>query len=313
MKNKYNENDYKNKCSQLNLKYVGYHKEHKKGTIIEFICQKHIDKDIQFSDWSHFRNAKVGCPYCYGRKRSNKDIIPLIKNKSIELLSNYKGCEKPIKCKCQKCGNIWTTIPKVLTSNGSGCPKCGREKVKSKRSKSHNEFIMELRKINPNITILEKYNGAHRKIKCKCNLDGHIWYGYPSNLLNQSAGCPVCNLSNAERKMLLTLDRLNINYIPQYSTDGCKYKYKLKFDAFYIKNQIAFEYNGEQHYKPIDFAGKGEEWAKQQLELTQKRDKAKIEYCKNNNIPIIIIPYWEKDNMEFFIIEKLKKIGVNKN
>ena len=76
-----------------------------------------------------------------------------------------------------------------------------------------------------------------------------------------------------------------------------------------INRNIAFEYNGEQHYRPVDFAGKGEKWAKKQLQLTQNREKAKIEFCSKNKIPIIIVPYWERNNMESFIISELKKIG----
>ena len=31
---------------------------------------------------------------------------------------------------------------------------------------------------------------------------------------------------------------------------------------------------------------------------------------KDKKIPLIIVPYWEKDNMESFLFEKLKEIGV---
>jgi hypothetical protein len=44
------------------------------------------------------------------------------------------------------------------------------------------------------------------------------------------------------------------------------------------------EYNGVQHYEPINFAGKGEKWAKEQLEIARKRDKVKSDYLK----PIIL-------------------------
>ena len=43
------------------------------------------------------------------------------------------------------------------------------------------------------------------------------------------------------------------------------------------------------------------------------RDNAKIDYCKNNNIPIVIVPYWEKDNMENYIINKLNEIKISTN
>ena len=86
--------------------------------------------------------------------------------------------------------------------------------------------------------------------------------------------------------------------------------FRSRFDAFDTINNIAFEYNGEQHYYPIDFAGKGIEWSNYTFNQTVERDNSKIKYCNANNIPLIIIPYWEKDNMKNIIISKLKELNI---
>lgn len=313
-KYKYTEEDYKKKCEELGLEYIGNHKDKHKGTMIDFICHRHLAKGIQSVDWSHYKNAKIGCPYCYERKRSTEEFIKLINNDNIEILSEYLGCEQSVLCKCKVCGTQWSTIARVLSSNGSGCPRCGKEKAVKSRTKTYQQFVNELKIINPFVEVVDdKYINTHTKIKCKCKIDGTEWYAYPANLLNNSAGCPQCNMSNPEREMLSILNKLHINYVSQYSIDDCRYKYKLKFDAYDVDNNIAFEYNGEQHYKPVDFANKGQKWAEEQFNINIIRDNIKIEYCKNNNIPLIIIPYWECNNMECFIIEKLKTIGVNQN
>ena len=311
MKKRYTEEDYKSKCLELNKIYVKSQKErrgNKVHTIVYFICPYHKNKGVQNAIWGHFRTAKNGCPYCIGRYKTTEDIIPLIKDKNVEIISKYKGCEKPIICRCKICGNIWTTVPKVLTSNGSGCPICGKIKANKAESKSQKQFEDDLYKVNPNITIIGEYKNTHTKIKCRCNIDGYEWYGYPANLLNRSAGCPKCNMSIGESMLLNILDRLKIPHISQYKIKDCKYVDTLKFDAFSPQHNIAFEYNGEQHYYPVDFAGKGNEWANENLKLIQSRNNAKIEYCKTQNIPIIIIPYWEKDNMECFLIKKIKEL-----
>ena len=120
---KYTTQDYINKCEKLNVEFCGTHKDQHKGTMIDYICKKHRDKGIQTCDWSHFKNKKKPCPYCAGRYKTTEDIIPLIKDKNVETISEYLGNEKPIKCKCKICGYIWTTLPKVLITNGSGCPE----------------------------------------------------------------------------------------------------------------------------------------------------------------------------------------------
>ena len=38
----------------------------------------------------------------------------------------------------------------------------------------------------------------------------------------------------------------------------------------------------------------------------KRNDNIKTEYCKNNNIKLIRIPYWEFDNIEQIICQELK-------
>ena len=308
---KYTEEDYIKKCEELDVQFVSSHKEFHKRTIIEYICKKHIDKGVQHCDWGHFRVKKRSCPYCAGKYQTTEEVQSKVKNTDVQIISEYKGNEKPIECRCKKCGNKWTTLPKVLITNGSGCPVCGKIKASKAEMKTHSDFVKDLELANNNIEVIGEYKGTHRKIECRCKIDGTVWHGYPANLLNKSAGCPTCNMSMSEKTMIDILQKYSLNISLQHIIPECRYQLPLKFDAFDVDRKIAFEYNGEQHYIPIDFAGKGEEWAKAQLELTQNRDKAKKEYCDKNKIPIIIVPYWEKDNMEFFIINELKKIGVN--
>lgn len=308
MNTRYTENDYIEKCASLGLNYIGFHKEKKRGTVIDFSCNFHLDKGNQHSDWSHFRKYTIGCVYCTGRKKTNRDIESLIKNKNVQLISEYNGNEKPIQCKCLACSNIWTTLPKVLTTNGSGCPLCGKNKAALSRRKNIEQFKNDLYRINPNIEIVGEYVGAHSKIKCKCRIDGTEWNAIPSNLLNRSAGCPTCNTSVGEKTLLQTLDFLNVDYVTQYSIEKCKNVKPLKFDAYDIKNNVAFEYNGEQHYQPVDFAGKGFEWAENEFKTTVLRDSIKKDFCQCNNIPLIIVPYWERDNMINYVEGELRKI-----
>nr|DAN52319.1 MAG TPA: hypothetical protein [Caudoviricetes sp.] len=53
---KYTENDFRQKCIDLKLTYIGFHKKHHDGSVIEFICPKHSDKGVQTSAWYHLRH-----------------------------------------------------------------------------------------------------------------------------------------------------------------------------------------------------------------------------------------------------------------
>lgn len=304
--NKYTEQDYINKCHEFEVTYKGYHSEAKRGTMIDFECPKHIEKGIQSIDWSHFKNKKRACPYCFG-KRNTEDAQKLVKNKNIVFLSEYLGSEKPIKCMCKECGNIWVNNrPIDLFKRDVGCPECARKIKGDKRRKSQNQFEDEMKIIYPNIKVVGKYINTHTLIQCECEKCKTIWESYPSNLLNQSAGCPTCNSSVGERKLIEFLEKYNINYKTQKTFDECKDIKKLKFDAYDIDNNIALEFQGEQHYSPIDFDTNNESKAILDFKALQHRDNIKIEYCKNNNIKLVHIPYWERNNVENFLLQNVE-------
>lgn len=367
MKIQYTNQNYIDKCNELDVIFCGTEKHPHKGTIILYKCKNHLDKGVQATDWSHFKNQKKSCPYCAGRYKTTEDIIPLIKDPDVEIVSEYLGNEKPIDCRCRRCGYLWTTLPKVLMTNGSGCPECGIIKRAMKRRKTHKQFIEDLKRCCPDLKAKSEYITSTTNMTYECLIDGTEFEATPSNVLNQntrcptcvkkfmhdkfaysteefnslikdmdlvltgeyisahtssefkclkcfrtfstrpssilykSSSCPYCSGTRGERLLNSILESYNIFCDSQHKFPDCKYKNLLKFDFYDEKENVAYEYNGEQHYFPIDFAGKGEEWANEQFEINHTRDSIKIEYCKKNNIPLIIIPYWEFDNMELFL------------
>lgn len=60
----------------------------------------------------------------------------------------------------------------------------------------------------------------------------------------------------------------------------------IKYEKLQNK-KFAIEYNGRQHFEPITFFGGEEEFKTQ-----QERDKRKEKYCEDNNIDLLVIPYW---------------------
>lgn len=310
-KMKYTENDYQNKCNELSLKYIGYHSEKHKGNMIEYICPKHEDKGLQFTDWGHFHVSSIGCPYCTGRYKTTEEVQKQIDDigLNVKLVSEYLGNEKPIKCRCSKCDNTWVTLPKVLLTNKSACPKCGKEKAIKSETKTHLKFVNELKVVNSFITVIGEYTGTHRWVECKCNICNRTFNGMPSRLLRNESSCPYCNMSGGEIKMLIALDKLNIKYKRQYIIKECRNKLPLRFDAFDVTNNVGFEYNGEQHYYPIKMKSKTYD-SEKAFVLTQQRDKIKTDYCQQNNIPLIIVPYWERDNIQEFLQNEFKRRNI---
>lgn len=60
------------------------------------------------------------------------------------------------------------------------------------KKKTHEEFILEMKSINPNILTLGRYDGNKTKIDVECKICGHKWCSKPNNLLS-GYGCPKCS------------------------------------------------------------------------------------------------------------------------
>ena len=106
-------------------------------------------------------------------------------------------------------------------------------------------------------------------------------------------GCTQCNSSSRGEDCIKNyLDNMNIRYQRNYIFKDCKNKKGLRFD-FYIpcKNMIV-EYDGEHHYKENKYFGDGN------LEYMKENDKIKNDYCLDNNITLIRIPYFDFKNIE---------------
>ena len=110
-----------------------------------------------------------------------------------------------------------------------------------------------------------------------------------------------------EEKRSNILDKLNIESKSQYTFEDCKFYNVLPFDFYLPQYNILIEYDGIQHFEPIDFAGKGKEWAMNRFIDCVIRDTIKNEYCKKNNIKLIRIPYWDFDNIEEILKLELKQ------
>ena len=129
------------------------------------------------------------------------------------------------------------------------------------------------------------YVDTKTKVEIICPKHGSFWQT-PGNHIWNRQGCPVCNQSRGENMIANILDNLKINYKRQYVVNTNNRKYEIDF-CFFLKDKIIFiEYNGQQHYQPIEFFG-GEERFKEQVQ----RDEEVRQYCKNNNIILLEYKY----------------------
>ena len=73
----------------------------------------------------------------------------------------------------------------------------------------------------------------------------------------------------------------------------CKNIKSLLFDFFIPKYNTCIEFDGEQHFRPINFMG-----GIDKFEKTKINDNIKTIFCQENNIKLIRIPYYDIDKIE---------------
>lgn len=236
-------------------------------------------------------------------------------NKSIKYCSD-ECRDKPYNHICTRCGKEFGSIRadskicsqecRKLTRYTKTCEYCGIEYettnknkrycssqcASNSRRKTHKEFVKELTEVHGGIIVpLNLYVSSNTSIKCKCLLCGRE-YNKPAHkyIGSYKEGC-MCRKSKGETEIKHWLDDHGIQHREQYGFDDLKYKDKLLFDFAIIEGKevrMLIEYDGIQHYKPRG-------WAKENFKEQNARDRMKDEYCKQNSIPLVRIPYTEKD------------------
>jgi very-short-patch-repair endonuclease len=228
----------------------------------------------------------------------------------------YKNSKSRLGFKCSKHideETQYTSYNSLSRGFGIGCTHCRNEKLREEfKIKNPRDFFIEKGFIP--LFENEEYINSNHDLPFICK--AHQEYGVQeTNIKNvrYNKGCKYCSDSKSKGEIRIRefLDQFNsIQYKLQESFSDCKYRIPLKFDFLVFSSeilQLVIEYDGLQHFEPVDFAGKGEEWALKQFKETQKRDEIKDKYCEKNNIPILRIPYWDFDNIENILENTLMK------
>lgn len=128
--------------------------------------------------------------------------------------------------------------------------------------------------------------------QCDCGKQKEIASNHLKSGSVQSCGCIKTSIGEMNIENILIKE--NIEYATQYSFDDLRNINLLRFDfAIFNKEhklERLIEFDGIQHYEE-------QAYFTHTLEENKINDRIKNEYCKKNNIPLVRIPYWERDNI----------------
>lgn len=206
-------------------------------------------------------------------------------------------------CQCS-CGNIKSVAGSTLRNGTS--KSCGCKKIEKSRE-NNGTFINEIGNRYGKLVVIAKDEelsiqkhraqwickcdcGNYKTVSSKCLRDGKT----------KSCGCLV---SEGEEIITKILTKLQASFKAQYGVNIDNKWYR--FDFALLDNNAQplcfIEFNGIQHYDT-----KNLHWG-QSAKNTQKRDAIKIQWAKDNDIPLHIIPYIQIKNIEKILIDIVKE------
>lgn len=309
-----------NKKSQGSYTYLdGYTRMSNKIKVQCNICG-HIFEPIA----SYFVNTNSGCKKCDLIKRAEKINNLEKQNKKVQAkrgkdysLIEYNGYNEEATFLHHICGNEYKTRYSFFIEKNFNCP-CARTRKHTKYT------IDELKKTFhiKDVDILDiTYPGPKIKIKClKCNtikeigLETYKHYKFTCckkiaslkkkelqktnfKKLREGKGCSLCKSSKGEKAINKYLLDNNYSFKREYRFENTEISL-LRFDfAVNLNNKLyLIEFDGKQHFNiESQFGDNNKE---EKFNKIVANDKKKDKYCKDNNIPLLRIPYWEFDNIE---------------
>lgn len=147
----------------------------------------------------------------------------------------YKGNKTKVRIRCKKHDSLFFIVPSSHM-RGSGCSKCGYEKVSESLSSNVQEFIKKATFLHGDRYDYSRveYKGSTTKVDLYCNKHNTMFSMSPTNHLS-GQGCPTCGIESAAK--LHTRDTEQFVGMAQ-QVHGALYDYA---SVEYTKSEVSVE------------------------------------------------------------------------
>lgn len=254
--------------------------------------------------WASINRAGTWCRICSYKARgirqygySIKELQKLAIEQGGECLSKeYQGVFTKYKWKCEK-GHVFVRAFSDIR-DGMWCQKCSRVNLQ-KRFQGYT--VNDLQNFADNLGgkfLSTEYLNKHTKYEWECGY-GHKWKASAHSILNGGSWCSTCSSGLNEGLTRIIFQSL---LKAQFKKARPAFLKGFELDGYNEKFNLAFEYNGIQHYEKGFFTKTNDDLKKRRLD-----DNKKIKLCRENGVKLIIIPYFDFDNLS--IKEKISYIS----
>lgn len=222
-------------------------------------------------------------------------------NSKCKLLSDiYINTKAHLQFECH-CGLTFSKSFEKFKSKEKQCKECSYKDISNNQTFNF-DFVKDYIESFGCELLDDYYIDCAEKLNLKCICGEHFNPTFTGFKNSYQIRCRKCTNQMSKGEIIIEdfLKKNELKYDKQYTFEDLKAinnKHFLKFD-FAILNELCdvvclIEFDGMQHFKPVDFYGG--EIAFKNLQLN---DSMKNNYCENNNINLIRIPYKEINHIE---------------
>ncbi len=236
--------------------------------------------------------------------------------KTLEIIDNYLKANHPgsvrlsddfakkkkLSLKCYNDHAFELTYRDIM--RGCWCVKCSRKRIADSQKHKIEDIIAFIDKYHNGCKLIStEYVGAHSKLEIKCN-NNHI---FKISFANMKANkwCAECLIGSGEQFCKFAFEKLFNSKFEKVKPRWLKNpetNYFLELDGYCEKLGIAFEYQGEQHFRLVSKY----KMTEKTLERQKQRDKYKRNKCKELGIILIVVPHLSKTFRHIDMISFIK-------
>lgn len=258
-----------------------------------------------------------GCYYCGKEKsslssfNSEEKVIDNIHriNPHIDLIQ-YNGSARMSVFYCKIHNKKFEKTYLSLIQRKSGCDLCYSDNLRNSQGIGIDEFKKRLFSVHPEIIVCGDYVNNSTPIKMYCSLHDYYFESTPVDVLKRLRCCDKSRITYKEEQVCKLLESWGYDIERQKSFNDCKDQRLLFYDIYLSNYNTVIEYQGEQHYFPIRYSSETIEEAEEKLKYTQYHDQLKYDYCIKNHIHLIYVPYYEFEDLEYYLFNELVKLKI---
>lgn len=219
------------------------------------------------------------------------------------LSKSYQNAQTKLEWECENL-HRWLATPNSI-QRGSWCPECAKSRSGATQ-RLNVQDVISLAKNRGGQCFISEYKNTSQKVLWSC-AEGHEWFATIASV-RKGTWCPECSQGVSERICRVVLENGLGKPFPKIrpkwlvNQDGNS----MELDGFSQELQLAFEYNGRQHYRTNKFFHRDD----LSLEKRLADDETKRYLCEKNGVKLIVIPYTEKiDGLVDYLYQQVKNFG----